>query len=281
MKNYHKPYSGLAKYYDQYVLNNIEYFSHWADFIIEAYFEIHHSLPLTMLDIACGTGFMSRSIYSRIPSLSIDAFDLNPEMLEIAQKKDNARPIINYFQADMTEFELPNRYDLAICIFDSVNYLLTIKDFRKMLVNVERVLNTGGVFIFDISTVLNCRENFNEVVNIDESETHFIAHEAFYEESEALQRTIYTIFTLGDTGYVKSKEEHLQKIWQCKEIVEIIEQSHWTLYGIYDLESQKKLSIELPHGRFTLSKTKLSAQLTLFDESYERILFVLKKNGKK
>jgi hypothetical protein len=53
----------------------------------------------------------------------------------------------------MTTFRLPGRFDVIICVFDSMNHLLRFTDWQKTFRSVARHLNSGGLFIFDVNTM--------------------------------------------------------------------------------------------------------------------------------
>jgi hypothetical protein len=42
--------------------------------------------------------------------------------------------------------------DLVTCFFDSINYLLSYQDLVQTFYRVGRVLNPGGLFVFDMNT---------------------------------------------------------------------------------------------------------------------------------
>ena len=62
-------------------------------------------------------------------------------------------PRARLIEADMTDFDLGERFDAVICVFDTLNHLT---DFERWCALFERVaahLRTGGLFAFDVNTV--------------------------------------------------------------------------------------------------------------------------------
>src|ERR1019366_8141144 len=98
----------------------------------------------SLLELGCGTG----SILARLTTLpSLTGLDRSPEMLAVARKKvSNAR----LFEGDMESFSLGERFDVVICVFDSLNHLLTFDAWRSMFDAVYDHLVDGGLFIFDV-----------------------------------------------------------------------------------------------------------------------------------
>ena len=257
--NNNTEYSVFANYYEQYTLSNKKYFLNWHKFILERYEEINNKKPSNMLDIACGTAVMSKKIKKECPEINIDACDLNPEMLDNAKDSSNIR----LFQADMRRLGLNKKYDLVICTFDSVNYLRNIRDFYDMLMGVWRCLEINGVFIFDVSMIKNSKDNFNEITNYQNIGPDSILQCSFYIPQESKQITVMQSYVKSFNIYSSFNEIHIQKIWKCKEIIDLIKETQFEISGIYDA--------------ITLKKVKYSKKANL-DNSYFRLFFVLKKN---
>ncbi len=52
----------------------------------------------------------------------------------------------------MIDFIIDEKFDVILCVFDSINHLLDFEDWKKMFVNVKKHLSPNGLFIFDINT---------------------------------------------------------------------------------------------------------------------------------
>lgn len=100
----------------------------------------------TILEIACGTGNVLEPLSSHF---EVSGLDLSPKMLDVAKAK---LPNVPFYEGDMTNFELNQKFDVILCIFDSINHLA---DFDQWVATFDRVkahLNEGGIFIVDINT---------------------------------------------------------------------------------------------------------------------------------
>lgn len=101
----------------------------------------------SVLEVGCGTG----SIMVRLTTTAtLTGLDRSPEMLAIAAGKV---PSASLVEADMASFSLGRRFDVVLCIFDSINHLLTLEDWRSFLECVHDHLSEGGLFLFDVNTV--------------------------------------------------------------------------------------------------------------------------------
>jgi 4-hydroxythreonine-4-phosphate dehydrogenase len=203
-------YRVFADYYDDY-MSHVNY-AFWVDLILKEYRKHTGSEPTSILEIACGTANISCQLVKR--GYKVEASDNSPEMLHIASRKHSCPKL---FLADMTD-PIPKKYDLILCLFDSVNYLTSMQDVEKMLSNVQNALTDKGVFVFDVSTYRNSVDNFSDFVNIENDADFFILHEADFEEKRLLQRTHLTMFKKDLLGYQKHEESHLQKIYPLAEV---------------------------------------------------------------
>jgi SAM-dependent methyltransferase len=106
----------------------------------------HHPSARTVLELACGTG----SILAQLrPDFDVTGLDRSPEMLAIAAAKV---PGVRLIEADMTRFELNERFDVVLCIFDSINHLVEFADWEAVFDRAHEHLEERGIFVFDINT---------------------------------------------------------------------------------------------------------------------------------
>jgi len=111
------------------------------------------------LDIACGTGKSTEPLIAR--GYSVAACDISRRMLEQARRK---LPIHAgaFFAADMRELPQIGQFDLVVCLDDAINYLLSGEELEATFAGVARVLAPGGVFAFDVNSLLTYRTAFAE-----------------------------------------------------------------------------------------------------------------------
>jgi SAM-dependent methyltransferase len=81
-----------------------------------------HPAPHTILDVACGTGEHVKFL-RRDHGFSVDGLDLDPGLLEVARTKV---PEAQFFEADMSGFDLRKQFDVVLCLFSSVGYLRSL-----------------------------------------------------------------------------------------------------------------------------------------------------------
>jgi len=102
--------------------------------------------PARVLEIAAGTGVVTRSLASVLPeSVSIVATDLNQAMLDQASAIGTKRPV-EWRQADAMQLPFQDGgFDAVVCQFG----VMFFPDKAKAFAEARRVLSPGGVFIFN------------------------------------------------------------------------------------------------------------------------------------
>jgi SAM-dependent methyltransferase len=104
--------------------------------------------PVTLLEVACGTGGIIASLAG---SYQVAGLDISPGMLAVARKK--LPEGIPLYEADMSSFALNARFDAVICVYNGINHLLRFSDWERFFECAYRHLNDGGVLVFDIFTI--------------------------------------------------------------------------------------------------------------------------------
>jgi ubiquinone/menaquinone biosynthesis C-methylase UbiE len=89
--------------------------------------ERHHPGGRSVLELGCGTGAMLRLLQ---PHYKVTGIDLSPQMLAIAS---SALPGVELVEADMTHFDLGRTFDVALCVYDSINHLGSFAEWEVRL----------------------------------------------------------------------------------------------------------------------------------------------------
>jgi SAM-dependent methyltransferase len=101
----------------------------------------------SVLELGCGTG----SILAQLTAFPVlTGLDRSPEMLAVASQKV---PSARLLQGDIEQFWLGERYDVVVCVFDTLNHLLTFDAWQSMFEAVYDHLTEDGLFIFDVNTL--------------------------------------------------------------------------------------------------------------------------------
>ncbi len=99
-----------------------------------------------VLEIACGTG---KNLEYFTDSTLLAGVDISARMLDKARVNV---PAGQFHYANMTEFNLGDKFDLILCVYDSLNHLLEFSEWEQVFVRVSAHLEAGGYFVFDVNT---------------------------------------------------------------------------------------------------------------------------------
>lgn len=104
--------------------------------------------PKSILDVGVGTGGHAICLAQR--GYEVVGVDLSRSMLEEAIRKARSRKLdIEFRVADMRSLKLGRRFDVCICMFACIDYLVSYRDLRDTFLSVKNHLRKGGLFIFD------------------------------------------------------------------------------------------------------------------------------------
>ncbi len=99
------------------------------------------------LEIGCGRGVGVEIILDAFGAAEVDAFDLDPDMVERARKRLARRPAgrVRLWTGDATAIPCPDAAYDAVFDFGTIHH---VPDWKKAVREVARVLRPGGRFYF-------------------------------------------------------------------------------------------------------------------------------------
>jgi SAM-dependent methyltransferase len=165
-----------------------------ADRVLE-WIQRYRPHTTSLLELGCGTG----SILVRLDMVpELTGIDQSSEMLARAQAKV---PRARLIEDDMRSFSLEERFDVVICVFDSLNHLLFFGDWESMFEAVHRHLVEGGLFIFDVNTVGELRRLGEEPAWVDDFDGGVaIIDVSFAEDGESEGISVWDVRVFEEVG---------------------------------------------------------------------------------
>ena len=97
----------------------------------------------SFLDLACGTGILTREIAKKFPSAEIVGIDITKSYLDVAKQNSNSFDNISFLLDDAEKFNLDSKFD---CI--TASYLPKYCDPEILVKNCITHLKPGGKIIF-------------------------------------------------------------------------------------------------------------------------------------
>ena len=232
-------YDFLAGCYDQ-LTYDVDYTA-WADYI-ETHFRRRGLPGKTVLDLACGTGSLTRELAGR--GYEMIGVDLSPDMLaEAAEKNRDADGIPPMFLCQsMDKLDLYGTIDACVCCLDSVNYVTSPKLLQKAFERVHLFLMPGGLFLFDINTPEKLA-GLDGQVFLDETEDTYCVWRAEYSKRRRICSYFMDIFRLDEeTGlWERGEELHEEYAYTPQELEEYLLQA-----GFTDIRQYGNLKLRAP-----------------------------------
>nr|ABZ08520.1 putative ubiE/COQ5 methyltransferase family protein [uncultured marine crenarchaeote HF4000_APKG3D24] len=97
----------------------------------------------SFLDLACGTGILTREIAKKFPNAKIVGIDITKSYLDVAKKNSNSFDNISFILDDAEKFKLDSKFD---CI--TASYLPKYCDPEILVKNCVAHIKPGGKIIF-------------------------------------------------------------------------------------------------------------------------------------
>ena len=97
----------------------------------------------SFLDLACGTGILTREIAEKFPIAKIVGIDITQSYLDVAKQNSNSFENISFILDDAEKFKLDSKFD---CI--TASYLPKYCDPEILVKNCITYLKPGGKIIF-------------------------------------------------------------------------------------------------------------------------------------
>ena len=221
-------YHALAVSYDR-LTNDVDY-----EAAVAFYNEILRReglQPRTAVDLACGTGSVT-AILAR-QGLQVTGVDMSEEMLTVAMEKvmDMEAPP-RFVCQKLQQLWLPRGVDLAVCALDSLDYITDPADCREAIRRVYKVLNPGGIFIFDVNTPEKLRAMDGQVF-LDEDDDVYCVWRGEFDKKTNICSYGMDLFQRRGKNWVRSFEEHREYAYSQEQLTEYLKAAGFTHVEVY------------------------------------------------
>lgn len=213
-------YTNLAEWFE-YLNDDCDY-ENWSQYLILAL----KDYPLkTGLDLGCGGGWFTRAFVRA--GYTMTGMDISPQMLDTAQGKSiQSGERAEFVLGDITKKKLPKRFDFVTAINDCLNYIPKDK-LDKALKNINGMLKTGGVFLFDVSSPRKYQRKIANTVSVDDREE--ITYLAFNRLDGDIATLDVTLFVKDGEKYIRKDETHTQYVYTEEEITLALQRNGFSI----------------------------------------------------
>ncbi|MDR0304197.1 MAG: class I SAM-dependent methyltransferase [Chitinispirillales bacterium] len=241
-----KNYEFLSKIYDE-IMSGVSHES-WYKLIINICEEKKLGKSAKILELGGGTGILGKKLKDY--GFNYQGSDISFEMAKEAKRKN-----LDFVCADSRNIPFCDKFNLIIFLFDGINYIFNIEEFTKTFQQAYYGLETGGYFLFDITTEVNSMRNFRNYREAFAAEKFAYIRESYYYESDKEQCNDFEIFIEKKEGiYHRRSEKHRQKIHSTESIIKSIPQDMFTIEGIYGNFSRERYKKDSERIHFLLKK---------------------------
>ena len=221
-------YHALAKSYDR-LTNDVDY-----EATVEFYIEILRRegvKPRTCVDLACGTGSVTKLLAER--GYDVIGVDLSEEMLtEAFQKVQDMENPPRFICQPLQELCLPRGVDLAVCALDSLDYITNPDDCAEAIRRTYKVLNPGGIFIFDVNTPEKLRAMDGQVF-LDEDDDVYCVWRGEFDEDTNICTYWMDLFQREGEAWQRSLEEHAEYAYSEAQLLGFLKAAGFTHIEVY------------------------------------------------
>ncbi|MDE3839175.1 malonyl-[acyl-carrier protein] O-methyltransferase BioC [Bacillus methanolicus] len=207
-----KRFSANAKTYDQFA--NVQ--KKMADRLLkQLVMKRNDSSPLHILEIGCGTGYLTAKLSRHFKNATITAVDLAPGMIEIAKQRISEERI-HFLCGDIEEMELYDRYDLIIsnATFQWLNH------FESTLFRLSSILKRDGMILFSTfgcGTFHELHTSFQRAMQKLQLDTNVRISQPFYALEDLLElcersvQPVHPFSTIFGTEMIEIERFHSVK----------------------------------------------------------------------
>ncbi len=255
----------LPRYYDE-LMQGVPY-STWVHYIVDLLNRIDDAFKFQrVLELACGTGTVALEFAQR--GHQVVGVDISPGMIQIACKKARKLGLSSrakFYIQDIAELDLPEEepFDLAVCLFDSLNYITDPNRLVKVFARTYSHLRFGGYFVFDLNSEYALRENLFDQDNLDADEsktTLYYYWRSHYYENKRLCRVDMWFAVKDEKGnFLRFKEIHWQRAYSIDEVRRMAETAGWDWVKVLDAYTYRPPAATSERWYFVLRRPKVMA----------------------
>ena len=168
--------------------------------------------PARIVDFGAGTGRLSIPLAGH--GFQVDAVDPSTGMLDQLRAKD-PKGTVAVHRMRMQDFRAENAFDMALCVFTVLLYLLDEEALEQSLEAAFRSLRSGGTLLIDIPSKALFRSSRSEKHGIDRYVTVEHVNDAVFTYREQL--------TIRDEDGERNFTDEFQiRHWSFEKVVETL-----------------------------------------------------------
>ncbi|MDL4841475.1 class I SAM-dependent DNA methyltransferase [Aquibacillus rhizosphaerae] len=231
-------YTKMAFVYD--VLMEDAPYEKWEQFA-DAMFKKFGNNITSVADLGCGTGQVTRRLAKT--GYQVLGVDYSEDMLAYAQQaaaEENL--LIQWFHQDLRELNGFKNLDAVVSFCDVINYITDLNELEVVFKNVNHMLNSDGLFLFDVHSMDHIENNLKEQTFAEIYDD--LSYVWLCQAGESLGEVYHdlTFFVLDEEQYERFDETHHQRTYPINTYRELLKKSGFIMKGLYADFSTKETS---------------------------------------
>jgi hypothetical protein len=150
----------------------------------------------------------------------MDGIDLNPQFIEVAAQRN---PKARFWVEDMTDFQLPSRYDVITCLFSAIGYVKTLEQLERTFQCFQQHLQPGGLILIEPwFSPSQWKSGRVDVLNYETADSKICR--MYHGEQEGQLSILNFEYLIGSSqGIQHIKERHELGLFQPEDMLSILQ----------------------------------------------------------
>jgi len=212
--------------------------------------------PSHLLDMACGEGSLAVGMAKL--GYQVTGIDQSQRMIDLAKERASKENVdVSFFVEDIRSLSYQEEFSLVTCFFDSLNYLLTIRDLQEAFKGAYRALQPGGFFIFDMNTIYGLAVDWmrEETYIQNEAQDFIEIHRQSYDYENQIATMEVTVFSQQGILWERMDETHRERGYPIADIQFLLNETGFVITGMYgNLKNRTEVQTTSPRVWFTARK---------------------------
>ena len=137
-----------------------------------------------------------------------------------------------FVRQSLQQLRLPKGVDLAVCALDSLDYITDPEDCAEAIRRVYKVLNPGGIFIFDVNTPEKLRAMDGQVFLDEDDDVYCVWRGEFDEDTNICSYGIDLFRRQGNVWH-RSFEEHQEYAYSEAQLRQFLREAGFNRVRVY------------------------------------------------
>lgn len=214
-------YEKLSLIYDNLMNEDFD-FIEWVEYLVKI-FSKYESKGQKILDLGCGTGNIAIPLSEK--HYKVLGIDISEDMLSIANNKAYEKGAdIHLIKGDISKLKIKGNFDIVISCCDTLNYILDLNIMEEIFNNVYNLLESGGLFTFDLNTFYKYKELYgNNTFTYTSEDICYIWDNLFHDQTNIIEYNIdFFVKNESNKYYDRFQEFQKQRAYDHKIVMNLL-----------------------------------------------------------